>query len=185
MKTMLTGWRDYLEAGISHQHPHVIFPLRGKFKGETGDRNHLMVCVAVSNSGINVKIWVERLLRCIQEIGRKESGYLFATRNGTQRKVSHYNPQFHDHLREVMERQPGLFPKDLDVASAFSLTRSLRRGSTTAAQNLKVDVAAIELNNRWRKVERAQGRAPNLSMRQHYSQLAQMLDARLRYSESF
>jgi hypothetical protein len=35
---------------------------------------------------------------------------------------------------------------------------------------------------RWRKVERAQGRAPNLGMREHYMEVTQALEAFLQYS---
>jgi hypothetical protein len=35
---------------------------------------------------------------------------------------------------------------------------------------------------RWRKVERAQGRAPNLGMREHYMEVTQALEAFLLYS---
>jgi hypothetical protein len=45
-----------------------------------------------------------------------------------------------------------------------------------------VAAAIIEMICRWRKVERAQGRAPNLGMREHYMEVSQALEIHLQYS---
>ena len=38
-------------------HPHVLFPLMGRFKGETGERNLIFCSANVSNSGIPNRRW--------------------------------------------------------------------------------------------------------------------------------
>jgi hypothetical protein len=49
-----------------------------------------------------------------------------------------------------------------------------------ANQGVPSDI--IEMICRWRKVERAQGRQPNLGMREHYMEVTQALEAFLQYS---
>ena len=45
-------------------------------------------------------------------------------------------------------------------------------------------IDAIDLNNRWRKIENAKGRRPSMGMRQHYTEVKLALKALLRYSEA-
>ena len=41
---------------------HVVIPLLGKFKGETGAKYPLLMTVPVTESGLNPRYWVERLV---------------------------------------------------------------------------------------------------------------------------
>ena len=52
----------------------------------------------------------------------------------------------------------------------------------TEAANQGVPLDVIEMMCRWRKVEKAQGRAPNLGMREHYMEVSQALETYLQYS---
>ena len=71
------------------------------------------------------------------------------------------------------------------VIDDYQLKRSLRRGSTIEATNKKVPGESIDLMNRWRKRELAQGAEPGLAMRQVYTQTILALESTLRYSQSF
>jgi len=44
------------------------------------------------------------------------------------------------------------------------MKRSLRRGATAEAQNARIPTNVIEANHRWRKVARAKGMTPGMSM---------------------
>ena len=49
----LKGMLEHWDSGRQHRLPHVMTALKGRFKGETGDRWHLQPLVAVSSSGIS------------------------------------------------------------------------------------------------------------------------------------
>jgi hypothetical protein len=78
--------------------------------------------------------------------------------------------------------RPGLFEPGINIEEAYSLFRSLRRGSNTKAVRNKVDPTIIDINNRWQKFERARGRMPSLSMQQHYTQMQGVLASLWEYS---
>ena len=53
VKMDIAGFLTYFEAGKDHpEHPHVMVPLLGRFKGETGERWHLLPIVWKTRSGI-------------------------------------------------------------------------------------------------------------------------------------
>jgi hypothetical protein len=56
MKIDLAGLLKYLEIGRQDaEHPHVIVPLLGRIKGETGERYHMMVLAREMRSGIQAE----------------------------------------------------------------------------------------------------------------------------------
>ena len=54
----------------------------------------------------------------------------------------------HDILRQVQVRYLGILPASVKVEDEYSARRSLRRGSTSEAQNVQVPKEVIEANNR-------------------------------------
>ena len=59
-------------------HPHVLFPMMGHFKGETGERNLIFCLANLSNSRIPNRKWLERLARLLRMEGKhKEAGPAF------------------------------------------------------------------------------------------------------------
>ena len=75
--------RQIMEGKHHANHPHVLFPMMGRFKGETGERN-LVFCLAnSSNSDILNRRWLERLVRLLRlESRHKEAGPAFCNREG-------------------------------------------------------------------------------------------------------
>ena len=71
---------------------------------------------------------------------------------------------------------------DHDIREEFSINRSLRRGSSTHAQNSKIPVPVIDVQNRWRKVERAKGRKVRMAMIETYSDIEQLIPTLVQYS---
>ena len=92
-------------------------------------------------------------------------------RNSTGEKVriADYEPAFVDVMNRLHESQPELFSVG-NCLENFSLKRSMRRGAVLAVGD-KVSEHVVNLMNRWRKKERAQGTEPGLTMHQHYTQV--------------
>lgn len=166
------------------ERPHVVVPLIGRLKGETGERYHMVILARVTQSGIQVGKWMDRLCLSLRRKGQS-NGFVFQGRGGRQRKIGSFNQEFHDRLNRVKEIKSRLFESDLSIADAFSLRRSLRRGSTTEARNKKVREEVVEMNNRWRKFEKARGRMPSLNMADHYTEIRMSLPMLWEYSHSF
>jgi hypothetical protein len=182
VKLDIGGFFTYFESGKNHpEHPHVMVTLQGRFKGETGERWHLLPIVWKTRSGVEACVWATRMRDSLQERGRHH-GFAFANARGKQAKAALYEPRFFEQLNFVRARHPGLFPPGINVEDDFGVSRSGRRGSATEAANQGVAAAIIEMICRWRKVERAQGRAPNLGMREHYMEVSQALEIHLQYS---
>lgn len=51
-------------------HPHVLAPLMGRFKNETGERNMLLALASVTKSGIEIRKWLERLIILLLREGK-------------------------------------------------------------------------------------------------------------------
>ena len=68
------------------------------------------------------------------------------------------------------------------AAKSNAGTYKLRRGSTTEAGNRKVDARVVDMNNRWRKFEKAKGRKPSMAMAAHYTEVRLSLPTLLEYS---
>jgi hypothetical protein len=182
VKMDVGGFTKYFEAGKTHvRHPHVMIPLVGRFKGETGERWHLLPIVWRTRSGIAVGVWAERMMESLGERG-VQRGFVYRTPKGKQAKASTLEPRFFEVLNWVRMRYPSIFPPNADIEGDYGLGRSGRRGSNTEAQNQGVDSVVIEMICRWRKIERAKGRAPNLGMREHYTEISQALEVHLSYS---
>jgi hypothetical protein len=182
VKADIAGFMTYFDSGKTHpEHKHVMIPLQGRFKGETGERWHLLPIVWRTRSGIEVGRWAERMQESLLERGRVH-GFIFANNRGKQAKAALFEPAFFEQLNYVRARYPDLFPPNVCIEDDFGISRSGRRGSSTEAANQRVPSEIIEMICRWRKIERAQGRAPNLSMREHYMEVSQALETYLQYS---
>ena len=83
--------------------------------------------------------------------------------------MSHFEGDLHEILKEI-QITTKLIPKDTSVEERYSVFRSARRGATTEARNREVPDEVIELNNGWRKKERARGKSASLPMIQHYTE---------------
>jgi hypothetical protein len=182
VKMDIAGFLTYFAAGKEHpEFPHVMVPLLGRFKGETGERWHLLPIVWRTRSGIEAGLWASRLKESLLE-RRRLNGFVFSDKKNKQAKASTLEPSFFEQLNWVRIRYPDLFPPNVNIEDDYGIPRSGRRGSSTEAANQGVPSEIIEMICRWRKVERAQGRAPNLGMREHYMEVSQALETFLKYS---
>ena len=55
MKIILKNWE---EARLKQIKSHVMVPLKGRFKGETGDKWHIILLVDIKYSGIEIRRWL-------------------------------------------------------------------------------------------------------------------------------
>jgi hypothetical protein len=166
---------------------YVVIALLGKIKGESDDRDHLLPCVPVTSSGVDVKASVEKLLEFKRSRGYT-SGPAISDIDG--RVFSHrvMNDALLELLEELFDSQRELFPPSISskeiLRQRVQVYRTLRRTSDTRAIEKKVNQTDIDVVNRWKSVERADGNRPNRPMRQHYAELELLLEPFLRYTRA-
>ena len=98
-------------------------------------------------------------------------------------RASDYEECILSEIDNIQRDTAGIVDKQVNVFDEYGVSRSFRRGSDAHALNQGVSIIDIEINNRWRSIDSAGGKAPRLRMIHHYSDLKQLLKARLRYSE--
>ena len=178
----LDGVLQHWEESATARIPHVALALLGRFKGEEGEKWHILPVADVTRSNFPTRQWFERGLRRRLGAGRR-SGWYFQRATGRQARLRDYDDDFRGLVKDAWASVLDLIPASVDVDEDISLWRSLRRGSTTEVGNQELRPDYIEMNNRWRKREKAKGAAPSMSMRETYTQLQQALPQRLKYSQ--
>jgi hypothetical protein len=158
----------------------VVVTLQGKIKGETNDRDHLLPCVLMTSSGVNVKASLERLMAFKTRKGFADgpaisdlSGRVYSQKDLT------------GSLLERLEDR-ALFPVDIStkeiLQNRYQAFRSFRGTSDTRAAEMNIGTADTDIVNRWQMVERAQGRQAAMPMRLYYTQIDLILKPFLRYT---
>ena len=170
------------------EHPrqkHVPLVLVGRFKQTVGEKLYFQPLAQITNSGIQVRSWVGRAL-VLYKKAKIGTGPMFRSigKNGSIKKatIGDLDLLLHDILRQVQARYPEIIPASVKVEDEYSARRSLRRGSTSEAQNVQVPKEVIEANNRWKKHMRSQGILPSMEMIERYSDAKASVAALVRYS---
>ena len=166
----------------------VIIPLLGQVKGEDHTRQHLIHCVNITDSGINVRRWVTRLRTVHRSIMRQDGPAFFNPSNGIQSSTSEMNDFFIDLLTEVFDEHRELFASDIlttgDLFDKYHVYRSFRRGSESRAVSKEVNSSDRYQVNRWRKKENAAGSKMSQPIDQLYVDVALVKEAFLRYTRA-
>lgn len=82
MKLEASGFLKCLADGRVHPvSPHVVTTLLGRFKGETGERWHILPMVWVTRSGLKPGVWGDRLALSLRE-RNIERGFVFRNTRG-------------------------------------------------------------------------------------------------------
>jgi hypothetical protein len=102
---------------------YVMIPLLGRFKNEVGDQYHLTPLIAVTKSGLQVKVWVHRLIEVRQAGGHVHSPAFADPRTGVV-PVDWYESEILDRIQHIQSRRPDLIPADVQVLEEFGLSRS-------------------------------------------------------------
>lgn len=181
--TDLHGLRKYLEETKALGRDHVIIPLLGRFKGEQNSRYHLAPLASITDSGLRVQVWVERLVTVREKEGRVQ-GPAFCDRLGHIASSHTYEAGIMERLCAVQSANPGAISPDVDIYEQFGISRSFRRGATSVARTRGVDDKQVDLINRWRKFERARGRRPAMPMHEHYSDIEILIPELIKFSKA-
>jgi hypothetical protein len=177
----------YQHKGRMHENPHVVIPMMGRFKGETGERNILWVLVPITKSGIQIEWWVDCLIKLLKEEGRNDTrtpGPAFCDESGFVLAYSTLNGWFHEEMVKLQRAHPETIPSDLDIVEVYNLYRSLRRGATSRATALNYSETVINLNNRWRMTQSNKGKGGLIKMSQLYVEVTLVLEGLLEFSAS-
>ena len=79
--------------------PHVVVPLLGQFKGETGERCHLLMMVNTTESGIEVRKRMERVVQLLIKEGCTSVGPVMCEADGeTMLPPPNVDVEFKDQL---------------------------------------------------------------------------------------
>jgi hypothetical protein len=167
-----------------NKNPHCILPLYGNFKGEQGiPRCYLRRVVLITNSGLDMKRWIERAIRMEKD---SKNRYLFSNERGTKETGGVYENYLYEKLERVQKEEDGIISSKAKVREIYGISRSFRRGSTTAATNAPNDQcndADIARNNRWRKEDKSGTKQATLDMVQLYTDTLQSINADLKFSK--
>ena len=165
---------------------YCIVPLKGRIKGESIERDHILPCCLETSSGIKVVEWLKMVILVHGMAGRK-GGPAITDWKGDILTSAALDATLHEYL-EVLYEDEIDFPQEItsveDIRERFSVFRSFRRASNTRAINQNVNMNDIDVINRWKSVEAAQGKKPSRPMRQHYAEVGALLDPFLRYTKA-
>ena len=162
---------------------HVVIPLLGRFKNEDGERWHIMLSVAKTSSKLEVRKWIERLEEVLR-LEQRGLGPAFCDRHGDMLPFAWVDERFVEEVKQVQLSHPQLIESSIDVEEKNSIFRSIRKGSTARATDMKVGQVTIDLHNRWRTIENRGGSRSSKSMQDYYSDLRLTINAILTYSRA-
>ena len=163
--------RKHIDVGKhDYKAGHVTVALVGRFKGEEGDRMHVLPIANKSRSGIPFRLWLERLAYQLDKEDRKNCP-AFCDLDGYQLSQSDMERVFHPILEQM--QNDGTFSRDLpvgmEVKEWFRCDRSFRRGAEMESLNEDGDDTAIKFVLRWGRTEKARGSVPGFNMMEHYA----------------
>ena len=147
--------------------PHVTVTLMGHFKGETKADQHLIAISSVSQSGLEPRWWIEKLVAVCSREGRIH-GPAFADEFGVLASSPDYNSTFQGYLYRV-QSETTLIDKDVDVFKVYNTYRTLRKTATTRIERAGFGNDFVDKMNRWRAQENAQGRLVRRRMNALYA----------------
>ena len=164
---------------------YIVIALLGRIKGETGDRSHLIPCVNVTGSGIEVFKVVERLIMEKDKWGQVH-GPGISNGRGTISSPWSLNELLHEVLLNIFNKSSHLFPPTIlseqDVRRSYSVSRTLRITSETQALNKNIMISTINLVNKWKMKERNNGVQTKSEMYVHYSEIEHLLGPFMSYT---
>jgi hypothetical protein len=145
--TGLTGLHTYFSSPHDPSlPPHVIIPLLGRFKNETGARYHLTPMAAQSSSGINVCLWVSRLVK-VRSCEVPLRGPAFCNSHGNVAQSQDYKAEILNRLQASQLREPSIISPDLVVHEEYGVSCSFSCGATFEARAHGVSPEDIYLIN--------------------------------------
>ena len=123
--------------------PHVVLPLRGKFKGEVGFDTHVVNVAHETQSGLRPRWWADKLAEVARSEGRT-NGPAFATPSGHRAHSGNCDTTFRDALSRV-KASTSYFEK-LDVDTQFGISRPPHKTAPTRAARAGLGDSLDEMN---------------------------------------
>ncbi len=118
---------DPMKAGIDlSTTPHIIITLLGEFKGELGYKYHLMSIASTITSGIELRWWIETLIRIREEEGCI-TGPAFGHKDGSVALMREYNGILHHFLERIQIKEQNLISESDDIQENYGLLRTFQR----------------------------------------------------------
>ena len=106
---------------------------------------------------------------------------MFRGEDGRAIEQKTLEPERFEVLREIQREHPEWIDPMEDVGEVYGISRSMRRGYMTNATNVNIGDGDIKRLARWRNLEAADGKsASHGGMKEHYSEITQMLKSLLR-----
>ena len=163
--------------------PHFLLQIRGRTKSsQMAGSSFQMPCVAVTEgTQLQPGRWIQRLVGVLRRKGRR-SGRLFQRNLRVPRLVEFEDDWFG--VLEKIQRDTDLIDNDFDIRDKAGILRSLRRGVTSHAMNMKVPEDLIRAINRWRREKQNGGRKGGLPMIDRYTDLEAIKPTYLRFSQA-
>jgi hypothetical protein len=168
---------DHMTNQLDNLPPHFDYVIAGRTKGnQVSGAKFKVTCAAVTDgTGLQPGLWAWRHCKMLKDKG-KQGGRLFPG------PLSKYEDMFYGMLEDVQVDSSQLIKASVDVREDYGILRSIRRGVTAHAINMKVDRDLIDAVNRWRS-ERT-SLVPALNMSGMYARLDFIKPTVLRFSLS-
>jgi len=131
MKPMKAG-TDSLTA------PHVIITLLGEFKGELGYKYHLMSLASSTTSGVELRWWIETLIRIREEEGCI-TGPAFGHKDGSVALMREYNGNLQHFLERIQNEHIHLISETDDIQANYGLSQTFWRTAEGRARAANLD----------------------------------------------
>ena len=143
--------RKHWEEATRHVgHPNVPLMLTGKFKKQKGLKLFSQPLASVTRDGRKIELWFYQMMFVLKQVNIT-TGPMFVTSKGKAMSIAEMDTYFIPTLLAVQRKFSHIIPDTFDVAEFYSVYRSLRRGATSKALNVRIPEAVINMNNKWRK----------------------------------
>jgi hypothetical protein len=143
--------------------PHVFLAFLGKFKGELGFQQHLVAVASCTQSGLEARWWIEKLIE-IREAEGCTHGPAFGVTSTKAATCRDYDVMLHSFLDIIQQENNSLIDDSDDIVGNYGFFWTFRKTSETRARIAGIDSDTINGMNRWKTIERAQGRRPRWTM---------------------
>jgi len=127
---------------------------------------------------------MDRLHNCQICMNWNWSGAIVQKQAGAADASKSNGGPFMKHLEEVQDCTPVLLDPEIWVSEEYGIYFSFRHGSTSTSMNKDLPAEVINMNNRWRKIEQAEGKQALMVMQDHYTDIRLVLNWLLRFSDS-
>ena len=150
--------------------PHVLLPVIGFFKSESGERMHVFSLANKTQSGIEVRLWLERVVEVLTKENKRFCP-AFCDEEGFMLQSADVEQIMHPLLIELQGRRDleQHLPPGIDVSKFYKCDRSFRRGAVSTAASNGVPEETRNFVHRWSSFETNRGKLPGFNMMQHYA----------------